>query len=161
MNIYILIAAKRYCLMLVNEGGNTILQEILDCECSDETVKSICQAIFKMVEQERNHTSSENLSTVLDMVSRSYTWRKWHRYRVFCSSKYRSLFYKSDSFLLCCIGREMIGELSSMKEGKMSRMLLSYIINLNLLVITISLSSSPSMWLCWKSVFLLGIPFCS
>ncbi|XP_034254173.1 protein zyg-11 homolog B-like isoform X1 [Thrips palmi] len=58
--------AKRYCMMLVQEGGNSILQEMLDLS-SDEIVKDICQSILKMVEHESNQ-SSENQPIEIDPV---------------------------------------------------------------------------------------------
>lgn len=53
--------------MLVQEGGNVILQEILDLS-ADEIVKDHCQSILKMVEDESNQ-SSENQPIEIDPVS--------------------------------------------------------------------------------------------
>lgn len=55
-------------MMLVEEGGNTLLQEILKYPTSFHIVKAICSAILKMVEQELNHSSSETRSLEIDTV---------------------------------------------------------------------------------------------
>ena len=62
--------AKRYCLMLVEEGGYSFLQQILVNPASCHIVKSICSAIMKMVEQEKMHSSSENRSADSDTVEK-------------------------------------------------------------------------------------------
>lgn len=63
--IYLFIPAKRYCHMIVEEGGIQILQNLLENTNIHSSVADICKEILLIVKEEHFNSSHTHAQTVL------------------------------------------------------------------------------------------------